>query len=242
MKPSGTIYNSQDRSSYGEIKLAFSFAKRFSYHFIRGIGAGLIAFVVIMFAFSFGPIINQEVNYSLRSGNDVKEPAVNMVDIAEAERIVAVQKEADSYGVNSQFSVFVPKIDAASDIIPNVDTADKQEYADALMNGVAHAKGTYFPGQGKNIFLFAHSTDSPLNIARYNAVFYLLRKLETGDKIIVFFADAKYVYEVSDKQVVSSDDTSWITDNQDEEKLLLMTCDPPGTIWNRLIVTAVPVE
>jgi len=42
------------------------------------------------------------------------------------------------------------------------------------------------------IFLFAHSTDAPWNIIRYNAVFYLLRELDAGDGIIVFFLGKRF--------------------------------------------------
>jgi len=160
---------------------------------------------------------------------------------AEAERINKVRQEAASYGVNSYFSVVVPKIGAASDVVANVSTAGKSDYLEALQQGVAHARGTYFPGQGREIFLFSHSTDSPLNFARYNAVFFLLGRLEAGDEVIVFFADKKYVYEVVDKQVVPASDTTWLTQGSPEELLILQTCYPPGTTWKRQLVFAKPI-
>jgi LPXTG-site transpeptidase (sortase) family protein len=78
-------------------------------------------------------------------------------------------------------------------------------------------------------------------------VFYLLGKLEAGDSVIVFFADKKYVYEVTGKKSVSADDTSWLDINDpgsegSGEELLLQTCDPPGTTWRRLIVVAKPIQ
>jgi sortase A len=161
-----------------------------------------------------------------------------LINLAEAQEITRVQQEADSWKVNSYFSIVIPKIAASANITANVDPSIKEEYLQSLKKGVAHAKGTYFPGQGENIFLFSHSTDSALNIARYNAVFYLLRKLEEGDKIIIFFADKRFEYEVAAKFTAESSDTSWLTEESDGEKLLLMTCDPPGTTWRRLIVSA----
>ncbi len=135
----------------------------------------------------------------------------------------------------------MPKINAKSSVIANVDAAVEDEYFEALKSGIAHAKGTNFPGQGKNIFLFSHSTDSPLNIAQYNADFYLLRKLNSGDKIVVYFSDEKYVYEVDYKVVTGPADVSWFDNDLGGERLVLQTCDPPGTTWKRLIVIAKPV-
>ncbi len=242
MHPKGLIYLKGKSANVGEARIALPVSTRLIYHLIRSTGAGIIAFVVIVFLFSFYPILSQEVSYSLNKkiGEGIITDTVK-VDLAEADRVIAVQKEADSYGINSYFSVAVPKINAYSNIIANVDTNNRDEYTKSLQNGVAHAKGTYFPGQGQDIFLFAHSTDSPVNIARYNAVFYLLRKLEKGDKILIYFADRKYLYEVEEKRLTDANDTSWITSTSGTERLLLMTCDPPGTTWRRLIVIAKPV-
>ena len=160
----------------------------------------------------------------------------------EGKQILSVQKEASGYGVTSYFSVVIPKIDAKANVVANVDTSNKKEYLDALSKGIAHAKSTNFPGQNGRIFLFSHSTDSPVNFARYNAIFYLLKKLSKGDEIIVFFADKKYKYEVTDTKITSPDDTSWLLGKMGEEELVLMTCDPPGTTWNRLMVVAKPLN
>ena len=238
MRPKGTIYQWGRSGTHGEIILLLPVIGRLAFQFIRGLGAGLIAFAILSFSFSFGPILSQEANFSLKQIGLRQEDS--SVKIAEAEKVLAVQKEAQAYGVNSYFSVVIPRIDAFSNVIANVDAADKSEYLEALKKGVAHAKGTYFPGQNGTVFLFSHSTDSPLNFARYNAVFYLLKKLEAGDSIIVFFADNKYEYEVVNSVVTDSDDSSWLIPQVGSEQLVLMTCDPPGTTWNRLLIIAKP--
>ena len=237
MFPRGIIY----KSGYpfrGAITLEASLKTKIAYILARGVGAGLIGFAIISLLFTIGPAVKGEIQYDL----GFKKAAYSEVDLVSADNISRVQKEAAGYGVGSYFSVVVPKIGASSDIVANVDAGDEKEYLSALENGVAHAKGTYFPGQGENIFLFSHSTDSPVNIARYNAVFYLLRKLETGDRIILFFADKKYEYEVTNKVITSPDDTSWLTSQGVGERLVLQTCDPPGTTWRRLLVVAKPVS
>lgn len=241
MRPKGTIYRHGKSPTKGEKRIFLPFLTRVLYRSLQGVGAGLIAVVVVLFATSLTPVIEQEINFRLNKEENAVVKNQMFVNFAEADKIIEVQKEAESYGVGSYFSVVVPKISAASNIVVNVDTSNKEEYLDALRKGVAHAKGTYFPGQGENIFLFAHSTDSPINFSRYNAVFYLLRKLDEGDNVILYFANRKYVYEVEDKFTTNIDDTAWITEGTSGERLLLMTCDPPGTTWRRLIVLAKPI-
>ncbi|OGM05552.1 hypothetical protein A2125_02715 [Candidatus Woesebacteria bacterium GWB1_43_5] len=238
MFPRGIIYKS-GYPSYGEAKLRPATRQRLFYQLFRGIGAGLIAYAVIFFMFTYAPLIKQEINFTLGRSSIT---GAEILEKANAQSVVEVQEEAKKYGVNSYFSVVIPKIGAAQNIIANVDASDEKSYLSALEDGVAHAKGTYFPGQGRRIYLFSHSTDSPLNFARYNAVFYLLSKLDKGDKIVIFFADKKYLYEVKGKKVVSADDTSWLSSSDPGselgEELILQTCDPPGTTWRRLIVLA----
>ncbi len=243
MRPSGLIYRSGKSPHKGEVYIALSLTLRVLYGLLRSTGIALTSFAILSVIFAFSPIIKQEVNYRMNEQTPEEKIIEDdmLIDISRAEETVRIQQEADNYGVNSYFSVVIPKIGATSNIVANIDASEKDEYLNALKMGVAHAKGTYFPGQGKRILLFSHSTDSPLNIARYNAIFYLLRKLEEGDTIIVYFADKKYIYKVKGKTVTPPSDTSWLTDKGDSETLLLMTCDPPGTTWNRLIVEATPL-
>jgi LPXTG-site transpeptidase (sortase) family protein len=240
MRPRATIYKS-GKSPHGQVFIALPKGVRIAYHFARGIGLGLITAAIAAVFIAYSPIVKEETYYQLHNAGIVKEPDY-AATIAQAAQTEEIQREAESLGVDPYFSLVVPKIDARANIIANVDTASENEYSQALTKGVAHAKGTYFPGQGKPIFLFAHSTNSSFNIARYNAVFYLLSKLEEGDTVVVFFADKKYVYKVTNTVVTDPTDTSWLYDSRPNERLYLMTCTPPGTAWNRLFVVAEPVN
>jgi len=152
-----------------------------------------------------------------------------------------VIKEAESLGLDARFSLYVPKIDAKSVVIENVDMGNESEYLTALKKGVAHGKGTYFPGQGNNIFLFSHSVSAPEYVQTYNAVFYNLKDLGLGDEIIIYFSGQKFVYSVAEKTVTSPRDVSFLTKDYGGEALILQTCDPPGTTLRRLLVIAKPV-
>ena len=56
--------------------------------------------------------------------------------------------------------------------------------------------------------------------------------------MIVFYKNRRFDYVVFDKSVVSPNDVSYLTNQYDAPVLTLQTCDPPGTLLNRLIVRA----
>ena len=232
MYPKGTIYQAGESKISGEVNLRPSRIVKLGYHFIRTFGAGLIAFAVTGIIFSFWPIARSEFLYRFGTHEQIQIDKFSPIDGG---------SNAAELGLDPYFSIYIPKIDAKAKVIPNVDAGNPVDYLKALSLGVAHAKGTNFPGQGKTIYLFSHSTDSPVNIAKYNAVFYLLGKLEIGDKIVVYFLDQEHDYIITDKFTTVANDTSWLQDNGQGERLVLQTCDPPGTSWRRLLVIAKPV-
>ena len=243
----GTIYNFKKGRASGEKRIAATPFAKFSFQLIRATTAGLISYFIVTVLLMYYPIIRGEIGYLLKKDRKVANNAgfvgTNITNKQESNQLQAseislVQAEAALLGLDSSFSIYIPAIDAKSKIIANVDPGLEEEYNQTLSQGVAHAKGTFFPGQGKSIYLFAHSTNSAINVAVYNAVFYLVRKLEPGDEITVFFADKKYVYAVKEKLVAEADDTSWLVRGFGEETLILQTCYPPGTTWKRLLVVA----
>lgn len=212
--------------NHGIIYQAASKTKRFIYRVVRSFGAGLTSFAIVALIFSFYPIVKDEFF--------TKSQRVGFGDLLS--KVSATDRGLDPY-----FSIYIPKMNAKANIIPNVDAGNSKAYLEALQDGVAHASGTGFPDQNKLIYLFSHSTDSPLNFARFNAVFYLLRRLEAGDRVIIYFMDREYQYVVTEKLVTTATDTSWLIDKNQGEYLVLQTCDPPGTSLRRLIVVARPI-
>lgn len=140
--------------------------------------------------------------------------------------------------ISTDFGIVIEKINANAKVIANINPGNEREYGLALTEGVAHAVGTKFPGEKGNIYLFSHSTDASWNIIRFNAIFYLLRELEKGDRVVTFYKDRRYDYIVFDKAVVDPKDVSYLTNNYNESVLTLQTCDPPGTLFKRLVVRA----
>jgi sortase A len=140
---------------------------------------------------------------------------------------------------DESFSVLLPKLDTEAKVFPNIDPTRPEVYQEVLKDGVAHAAGSGFPGTGKPVYLFAHSTNAEWNVVRYNAVFFLLNDLNPGDRVQVVYNNKMYHYEVFDKKVVGANDVSYLTDYQPgREEVILQTCWPPGTILKRLLVFA----
>ncbi len=136
------------------------------------------------------------------------------------------------------FGVVITRIGANANVIPDVDPGDEGQYMEALQNGVAHAAGTVKPGEKGNSVLFAHSVGSFWEVNQWNAVFYLLKEVEPGDEVDVFYQGKRYIYEVYDKTVVDPDQVEFLSPEADFAKLTLQTCWPPGTTLKRLLVFA----
>lgn len=245
MKPSGVIYDSKRGQWRGEIRISLPLWLWMLYKSLSVAGTGMVVAGLAGLVFLFSPIIKEELAYRLSSRDNITKLGV-LVDQAKAEAEYRTFVEAKARALNApntSFSVIVPKINARASVIANVQTADPKAYDAALKQGIAHAAGTVFPGMEGTTFLFAHSSDSGLTASRYNAIFYLLRELEPGDEVYVFFMDKFYAYRVTEKKVVEPADVSWIANAQSTpEQLVLQTCWPPGTSLKRLIVIAEPIK
>jgi sortase A len=195
---------------------------------LRTIGTFLISFSLLGLVFTFGPLLKSEIIFRLKK----EARKIHFGELLKKPPSTSPLTAPDPY-----FSLVIPKIEARAKIFANIDASNPKEYLSVLKKGVAHAKGTVFPGMKGTIFLFAHSTDAPWNIVRYNAVFYLLRELEVEDEIIVFFLGKRFNYKVTEKKIVSPHYTEFF--NQKEEELLvLQTCWPPGTTQKALLIFA----
>lgn len=229
----------------------------------RTIGNFLILFTLFGFFATFGPALYWELHYQLINVFHIKYTVAQsvgqsselgkLVDKIEKQNphagsslfdsIVNGEKEKILVPQDPAFSVVVPKIGANERIFPNVDPNNEDQYLRVLLQGVAHSKGSAFPGMGGTTYLFAHSADNFWNVGRYNAVFYLLNKMITGDDIAIFYNNQRYNYVVYDTKIVDAFDTQYMSANLGQgEKLILQTCWPPGTAWKRFLVFAKPIS
>ncbi len=137
-----------------------------------------------------------------------------------------------------EFGIVIPKIRANAKVVPNIDPFNSSTYQFALTKGVAHAKGSSFPDSDGNVFLFSHSSVNFYEALKYNSIFYLLDKLEKGDQIQIYYKNKEHKYNVYDKKLVDPRDISYLTKNSSNKTLTLMTCWPPGTTFQRLLIIA----
>lgn len=183
----------------------------------------------VLLLFIFGPVIREEIKYGFDRLVHISY-SLNTTEVGTFDKPLIVP--------NTDFSIAIPKIGAVAPIIENVDPLNKNVYLKALKEGVAHAKGTAFPGEDGNVYIFAHSTDSFYNVGKYNAIFYLLGKLSKGDEVFIYYRGNKIKYLVDQVKIVKPDEIQYLTKKTDENTLTLQTCYPPGTTIDRLIVIA----
>ena len=198
----------------------------------------LVGFVLLIL--TYGPLIKDEFWYmfkELKSQKYVLNDPRGTDDSAFARFLT--NKSVSLKPVNTSFSVVIEKIGVNAPIVADVSVTDKNAYMEALKSGIAHASVSDYPSEKPgNVYLFAHASIDFWRLGRYATVFNLLRKLEKGDKVHVFYKGDDYIYEVINKEVQKGFNTFPLTRTTIEPILTLQTCDPPGTTLNRLIVTA----
>ena len=247
----GTIYERGSRF-IGEVRVGrLVFWLKLVARTLAVVGSCLMLVACVGLVFVYIPLMKAEVRYywglsapakaiaQIRT-NGKKSSAGVKTGVVETKKTLETRPTWDvpDWG----YSVYIAKIGAVSRIIPNVDAGSYKDYSLALKQGVAEAKGLAHPGEVGTTFLFAHSVGTSVDFARYNAVFYLLDKLNQGDVIEVVFKNKLYKYRVYEKEILNARDVKHLVPQMLEEKLVLSTCYPPGTTWKRLVVVAVPIR
>lgn len=181
---------------------------------LKRIGNALMLLSVLGFFLLFFPIFKEE--FLFRTGKfDIKNP------------------------VSQEFSIIIPSLGINAPVLENINPWNKSEYLKALEKGIAHASGSSVPNQSGTVFLFAHSSDVPWRITRYNTAFFRLNRLKKGNEITVTYQGENFYYKVKEKKMVWPNEISY-TENKDTDQLILQTCYPIGTSIKRLLVLADP--
>lgn len=209
---------------------------------------------VAVLLISYGPIAYDEATYRFKEyKRQVYSLHLNEEESVEDSPFARLVSKSPILikPVNTDFSIVIEKIGVNAPVVRDVPVSTEDAYIEALKNGVAHASSAPYPSnEPGNVYLFAHSSINFWRLGKYAKVFNLLRKLETGDNINIFFENTQYTYEVINKEIYKGFNTYPLTRSTIEPILTLQTCDPPGTTFNRLVVTAalketkpvVPVE
>ena len=191
----------------------------------------------------FWPLVKDEIWYQLKEFKSQKIALKqNAPDGAIGDSVFArflSSKPISIEPVNKDFAIVIEKIGVNAAVNRDVPVTDEKAYIESLKTGIAHASVSKYPSEKPgNTYLFAHASVNFWRLGKYATVFNLLRKLDLGDRVHLFYEGKTYIYEVVNKEIVEGWNTYPITRPVVEPILTLQTCDPPGTTLNRLVVTA----
>jgi LPXTG-site transpeptidase (sortase) family protein len=211
--------------------------------FLIRTGKWVIVFAVIFAFIAFYKPLFEELKYLVTSPDEstnvvVRETAVPVVPEGEE----APELPDEIVASDPEFSIVIPKINANSRVIGDVNPYDSRVYQQALTKGVAHAQNTSYPGEEGNTFLFSHSSVNFYEANRYNSVFYLLNKLDEGDDFYLVYNNKVFNYKVNETKVVNATDVEYIKGDETKKTATLMTCWPAGTTYRRLVVVGELIE
>ena len=172
---------------------------------------------------NYNQIVVAQVRQFISPGSTISTPII--VDPNEA------------LAVGDESRIIIPKINVDVPVVYDVTTYDEQAIQNALERGVVHYGTTPVPGQPGNNVIVGHSSNNFFNSGKYKFAFVLLDRLEVGDTFILHYQGTRYVYRVSNKQIIEPNDFSVIQPTA-VPTTTLITCTPPGTSWRRLVVQA----
>lgn len=138
--------------------------------------------------------------------------------------------------VGPESKIIIPKINVEIPIIFDEPSVEEAAVQRALEEGVIHYATTSNPGETGNGAIFGHSSNNILNKGKYKFAFVLLKRLENGDVFYVQKDGKRYAYRVYKKHVVTPEQTEVLASQDKPATMSLITCDPPGTSINRLVV------
>jgi len=184
-----------------------------------GIGSGLVVVTIFLFGFFNEVII---------------APFIQPNRTAVATPIIV---NPDSVTANNTPQIIIPKINVQIPVDYSQTTTNETAIEAGLLNGIVHYPTTKKPGENGNAAFFGHSSNNIFNKGKYKFAFVLLHELVPGDTFYITSEGKTYIYKVTSKAIVKPTDVFVLDDVPGKTATAtLITCDPPGTSLNRLIV------
>ena len=184
-----------------------------------GLGMGAIVVFILLFGFFNEVIIAPFIQ---PSRNDTATPII---------------LSNDTVAPSPTPEVIIPKINVEIPVDYNVTSTNENVIENDLNGGVVHYPTTSYPGQTGNAAYFGHSSNNIFNPGKYKFAFVLLHDLVAGDVFYLTYNDKVYAYKVFSTTIVSPTDVSVLDPIAGHAATAtLITCDPPGTSINRLVV------
>lgn len=187
-----------------------------------GLGVGSIVLIIFLFSFFNERIIAPFI-----------QPSRNVTN-------TPVITGGTAIGPNPE--IIIPKINVEIPVVYNVNTIDEAAVENALNDGVVHYADTALPGQDGNGVIVGHSSNNIFNPGKYKFAFVLLSRLDNGDTFYLQKDGKRYTYQVYEKEIVNPTDVSVLGNTDKPATMSLITCDPPGTSINRLVVVGEQID
>ena len=135
--------------------------------------------------------------------------------------------------------IIIPKLNLQIPVNYSETSTNENDIENDLNSGVVRYPSTVLPGENGNTAYFGHSSNNIFNPGKYKFAFVLLHTLVKGDTFYLIYNSKVYVYQVFDKQIVPPSQVSVLDPIPGHgSTATLITCDPPGTSINRLVVSA----
>jgi LPXTG-site transpeptidase (sortase) family protein len=145
--------------------------------------------------------------------------------------------DSESVAPSETPEVIIPKINVQLPVVYDEPSMEEHAIQTALERGVVHYPTTVLPGQQGNAAIFGHSSNNIFNKGKYKFAFAMLRHLEPGDIFYLTYDKKIYSYRIFAKRVVTPQEVSVLGPVEGKAvTAALITCDPPGTSTNRLVV------
>ncbi len=205
---------------------------------------GVVVFVsqiiVPIYFFETQEVIPQEINTTMaaRAAGFYK---FEFTELSKIKPDGAASPLTQNTNIPEYFYVTIPKL--------GIERAHAKTNSEDLSPStyLGHYKGSAVPGEPGNAFIYGHSV-LPIfyNPKNYKSIFSTLGKLVPGDEITIEVNNKKLVYKVEGKENLKPELVDPLQNFKPgylkESTLILMTCTPPGTKLERLLVKAVLVN
>lgn len=132
--------------------------------------------------------------------------------------------------------IIIPKINVEIPVVYDEPSVEENAIQKALERGVVHYATTASPGEKGNTVIFGHSSNNILNSGKYKFAFVLLNKLSEGDTFYLVKDGKRYAYKIYERKIVKPSEVGVLGNTDKTATATLITCDPPGTALNRLVV------
>jgi len=184
-----------------------------------GLGSGAVVLAIVLFGLFNEMVIAPFIQPSSHAG------------------ATPIILNTDGVAPSSTPEVIIPKINVEIPVDYSLTSNSEEEVQKGLESGIVHYPTTVRPGEKGNAAFFGHSSNNIFNPGKYKFAFVLLHELAPGDIFYLTYEGKAYTYKVYDKQIVSPDQVSVLNNVEGKTATAtLITCDPPGTSLNRLVV------